>query len=1188
MQTARAEALQTFGIGYWEWDLTEDVVSYSSEWEQLRGVAGQELGRSIADSLSSVHPEDREELTARRARLVLGHEDSYSIDYRVRHKSGRWIWVEERSSLFRDANGKPARIVGCEIDITDRKHRELTLSESPASSESLELALRDSERKFAILAAAAPVGIFRMDTELNCSYVNERWSELRERPLESALGHGWMDSVHPEDLAAIREKTQAFAEDENRIVEEPREARHLLADGSSRWVLVHKAKELDAAGNITGYVGTLTDITRIKETELALQDAQSQIKRITDNVPGMVFQYLLRSDGSHALTYVSSKCWELFRVEPEAAIDDADNVFKRIHPDDVQLVMTAIRTSAETLQPYKEEFRVVLPGGEVRWVQDIGEPTRTDKGDTVWDGFVIDISERKQTELALKEEQAKFQRMTENVPGMIFQYLLRSDGSHAVTYVSSKCRELFEVEPEEALADVESLFGHLSPEHVEVVLEAVRVSAETLQTYKLELPYLLPDQGLSWRQITSEPTRLENGDTIWDGVVLDITDRKETELALQDEQAKFQHLTENVPGMIYRYVVHPDGASEFTYVSAQSQDVFEVEPQAALEDASTLWNRIHPDDSLRIQEGAEAAAESGTTTGSTYRLVLPEKGVRWVQSECRVERHENGDAIWDGIVVDITDRKAGELALHEAQAEVQRMTENVPGLIFQYVVRPDGSHFMSYVSPNCRDMFEVDPAAAMENADVLWGRTHPDDLEPLQQLTQEAFETMLPKKAEFRVVLPQQGVRWLQSSSQPSQLPDGALAMDGIIVDITDRKTAQFALQQANEELARATRMKDEFLANMSHELRTPLTAILGMNEGLQSGIFGPVTHKQRDSYNVIQESGDQLLELINEVLDLAKIESGSMELDLGRVNVSKLCESSLQLVAQQAERKNIGLNLNVPFNLPDLEADEKRLRQTLVNLLSNAVKFTPNGGQVTVEIKKARTPENNEEMLRIAVSDTGIGIATDHLETLFDPFVQVDSSLRRAYSGTGLGLALVKRFVEMHSGRVTVESKPGAGSCFTIELPFRTAINDTKLEAQGRTSPEVDSLHQLGSSSNVTILLAEDNTRVAAATRMYLESTSLNVVLATNGEEAIELAQAHHPDVILMDIQMPGIDGFTAIKRLRSISTLENTPIVAVTGLAMPADEAKCIEAGANTYLSKPYSMAELVETIQTHLRRT
>jgi PAS domain S-box-containing protein len=277
-----------------------------------------------------------------------------------------------------------------------------------------------------------------------------------------------------------------------------------------------------------------------------------------------------------------------------------------------------------------------------------------------------------------------------------------------------------------------------------------------------------------------------------------------------------------------------------------------------------------------------------------------------------------------------------------------------------------------------------------------------------------------------------------------------------LVRNISDRKHAEEALQLSNEkllatnkELERVTRLKDEFLATMSHELRTPLNAILGISEGLLEQVFGELNQRQQSSLKTIQKSGQHLLELINDILDVAKIESGMFTLELTSVSLRYLCDSSLSFVKHQATQKNIRLNLVIHANMPKaIEIDERRMRQLLINLLSNAVKFTPKNGNVTLEAKlvhvaiddaAADTKEHSKTELHFVVSDTGIGISLDDINKLFQPFMQIDSSLSRQYAGTGLGLNLVKKLAELHGGQVSVESKVGEGSCFTVRLPYES-----------------------------------------------------------------------------------------------------------------------------------------------------
>lgn len=269
--------------------------------------------------------------------------------------------------------------------------------------------------------------------------------------------------------------------------------------------------------------------------------------------------------------------------------------------------------------------------------------------------------------------------------------------------------------------------------------------------------------------------------------------------------------------------------------------------------------------------------------------------------------------------------------------------------------------------------------------------------------------------------------------------------IEGYRLDRERRATAA-QLERTNDELLRATRMKDEFLANMSHELRTPLNAILGTTESLQDGIFGDISGTQANALATVEQSSTHLLSLINEVLDLARIESGQVELERSATDLGPLCESTLAFVRQHAEKKGIALAFEPRGALPPVFADSRRVRQVLINLLNNAVKFTPEGGgRVTliaefVEGAEATLGRSSPDMVRVTVCDTGIGIAEENLPRLFKPFVQVDSALNRQYEGTGLGLALVLRIVEQHGGSVGVESSPGKGSRFSFTIPCHDA----------------------------------------------------------------------------------------------------------------------------------------------------
>ncbi len=416
------------------------------------------------------------------------------------------------------------------------------------------------------------------------------------------------------------------------------------------------------------------------------------------------------------------------------------------------------------------------------------------------------------------------------------------------------------------------------------------------------------------------------------------------------------------------------------------------------------------------------------------------------------------------------------------------------------------------------------------------------------------------------------------------QLQEHAQALE---TQINERRKIEQALRArsnelnaTNAKLAKAVHAKDEFLANMSHELRTPLNAILGKSEILLEGIHGQLAEKQASSLQMIEKSGRHLLDLINDILDMAKIEADKVTLDVQTVSLASLCENSLQFVRQMAHNKQIKLQAHINSTLTTCQGDERRLKQILINLLSNAIKFTPTGGEVGINIFH----DASRDAIQFQVWDTGIGIPTEAMEQLFKPFMQLDSSLSRSHEGTGLGLSLVYRLTELHGGSVSLESEVDVGSCFTVTLPQNLLVDSTSLQNQARNDRErYEMSHRLHymPGEEPLILLVEDNETNIETISEYLPVWGYQLTVANSGTEALAKAHEEKPDLILMDIQIPEIDGLTAVRQLRQQETLNRVPIIALTALAMSGDRERCLEAGADEYLSKPVQLSQLIRLI-------
>jgi PAS domain S-box-containing protein len=409
--------------------------------------------------------------------------------------------------------------------------------------------------------------------------------------------------------------------------------------------------------------------------------------------------------------------------------------------------------------------------------------------------------------------------------------------------------------------------------------------------------------------------------------------------------------------------------------------------------------------------------------------------------------------------------------------------------------------------------------------------------------------------------------------------------------DVTELKRFEHALQQKNVELEGANRMKSEFLANMSHELRTPLNSIIGFSEVLRDGLIGEMTDQQRKFIGDIFSSGTHLLSLINDILDLSKVEAGKMRLDLEPVDVSSLFVNSLSLLWDKAAGNHIGLDLEAAEDLGSIQADARKLKQILYNLLANAVKFSTAGGQVTLRaghVPRADVGQpsgpwtartfplaDNEftDFLELSVTDRGIGISRDGLDRLFQPFSQIDSGLARKFEGTGLGLAMVKLLTELHGGAVAVQSAVGEGSCFTIWLPLRSPQEGPLPSAQAPPVLPVEALPGV-----LTALVVEDDHTSAELIRVLLETEGFQVLHAASAEAALVLAAQQPVSLITLDIMLPNMEGWDLLTRLKQVPDLSRIPVVIIS---LVADPNKGFALGAAAVLQKPISRQELYESL-------
>ncbi|MDD2272798.1 MAG: PAS domain S-box protein [Desulfuromonadaceae bacterium] len=649
-------------------------------------------------------------------------------------------------------------------------------------------------------------------------------------------------------------------------------------------------------------------------------------------------------------------------------------------------------------------------------------------------------------------------------------------------------------------------------------------------------------------------------------VARDVTERKMMEDALcrSEENLNLAQAIAQV-GSWYFYI--PENRLEW---SAETYRMFGL-PQQEKISLESFFAAIHPDDrELVLSTWKEA------TTGAPYdiehRIVVNGKTL-WVRERAQFERDDGQLLSATGTVQDITERKLVEIALLASEEKYRTVADYTYD--WEYWIGPDRS--LIYCSPACQRITGYRADEFIDNAALLVEITHPEDRGQCDyHLDSVTMKTTSPHEQEFRIITRGGDVRWLAHACQCVYGRDGAyLGRRATNRDITESKQQKEELKISKEQAESANRAKSEFLANMSHEIRTPMNGVIGMTQLLE---FTDLTQEQREFVDALKLSGKNLLSLINDILDLSKIEAGKTKIELVEFSLQHCINDIVMTQKSAIYEKGLSLEVDISGDIPPvLKGDSFRVKQIILNLLGNAVKFTSNGG-ITIS---AQLLEQHDAvvLVQISVADTGIGISAEAIDEIFKPFVQEDSSTTRQFGGTGLGLAISRRLAELMGGSISVESTLGAGSCFKVTLPF--------------TSPQVsDIAEEVSCQSTVgwngpplKILLVEDNHINITLGVALLGKMGHEVVVVENGRECLAELEQGYFDLVLMDIQMPVMNGEDALRELRmkEIGSARYQPVVAVTAHALRGDRERFLEEGFDGYVSKPLVVGEL----DTEIRR-
>ena len=564
---------------------------------------------------------------------------------------------------------------------------------------------------------------------------------------------------------------------------------------------------------------------------------------------------------------------------------------------------------------------------------------------------------------------------------------------------------------------------------------------------------------------------------------------------------------------------------------------------------------------------------------------LHHERLRTQQLLAEVDRQNHElDRLRSSVHHEFNSRLLAEEALDETRDRLQLAVEAAGLALWDWQLPSD----QVFLTARWGDMLGDIPIDGYWDIKSLRERTHPDDRVQLKIVTQDLLRGHKARGvAQFRV-RSADGWIWVESHGMVAEHDSRGqpIRLMGTHADITERKQVEAESQRARELAEQASRTKSEFLANISHEVRTPLNALMGLTRLLMDS---PLTEEQKSWLDLMDSSAHALLGLLNDVLDLSRIEAGKLDIEKTPFRLHETLEELSTLYAGQAHAKAMEWKLQLASNLPDMvEGDPGRLRQVLANLLSNALKFTPKGGQIRVSAQ-VHIGAQRQRLLQLQVQDTGVGIAKDHQATIFDAFTQADASTARRFGGSGLGLAICAKLTRLMGGQIELASELGQGSTFTVTLPLHEPVVDDTLPKNAPAElQEVSKANERF--AGMTVLVAEDHPVNELLINQLLKRLGCQVRNARDGEQAVQLWRHGGVDLILMDVQMPGTNGLQATRMIREQEARQGkrrTPIVAVTANAMKGDRETCLTAGADGYTPKPVNPQALIRAMDDALRR-
>ena len=934
-------------------------------------------------------------------------------------------------------------------------------------------------------------------------------------------------------------------------------------DGGFYWVRSTITPILGRKGTPEAYISVRTDVTPLKQAEERLRLLE---RAVESNPSGLVIADASRE--GFPLIYVNRGFAEMTGYPEDEVIGRPCHFLQgddRNQPggDTLAQALAEGGSGEAILRNYRRS-------GAPFWNQVVLSPIRDDQGVvTHYVGIQQDVTDRVEAARALEESESRFRRAQLYANIGTWEWDIPSGG---LTW-SENIPALFGLDGDLQDITFDRFEESIHPDDRKAVNDAITASLETDAPYQVEHRVVRPDGSEHWLMEQGAVVRDDKGQPLrMLGVVQDIDARTRAESQLAERERQLR----DAQSLARLGDWHADLRSGDLQWSDEVYRIFGHEPGTVTPSIERFYEAVHPDDRALVRDSEARAAQSGIHD-VVHRIILPDGRVRHVHELSQPTIDPNGNVIrFDGTVQDVTDIVTAKRRLEDVEERFRFAIEGAGDGIWDWNIATGKMTFSGNYEPMLGyHIGELAPAFSSWLDNI-----HPEDRAGAQQALDDYLEGRTASYAhEMRMLTREGNARWVLCRARvhdrdATGKPERVI---GIHTDITTQKNSEQALRHAREEADKANQAKSEFLSNMSHELRTPMNAIIGFAQLLEYD--ESLSEELGRDVAEILKAGHHLLDLINEILDLAKVEAGNIELSLEPLEVESVITECFNLVQPLADKRIVDLHLERPANIV-VEADRTRLKQALLNLISNAIKYNHEGGQVTCRVIE------DGDMVNLCVDDTGRGIPADRLDELFQPFTRIDPDQDKI-EGTGIGLAYTRRIVELMQGSVEAESEVGQGSRFCIRLKA-SAFQPTPAIGD-RAGDGHDEVTDAKALPEKTVLYIEDNpSNIKLVSAILQRRPEINLLTAHQPRVGLTLAREYSPDLILLDINMPGLNGYQVLEQLRAEPAFADMPVVAITANAMPAEVRDGLDAGFDDYLTKPLDVEIFLDALDRFLLAT